>query len=432
MHKYTKAVGTAIVTGLLLTSVQAATAWSSPAQGTSANALAAGATVHYEFIGRSETVTIPAGAQVEITATGAGGGKAQCPERTNPGRGATLEGLLKPSDTQRQLTLAVGGAGKAADGDRHPGDGGWGNGLEGGRGGQGQGGGSDAGGGGGATSIKDSAGRVLVVAAGGGGVGGFGGSANGRGCGGNGGRAGASAGQRGGGPGEQGAGGGKEGTATASGGGVNGGQGKYGGGGGGGGGGSLNGAGSSGGWGNFINNEAGGGGGAGNSLVDRDAFIAYQTFDDPSSTGDGQITFTYSYPQLKDETAYRIHWSGRANRSIDIPNNTSNVTYLQTYENNNTSAQRWTASSANREGFRQLKTVHGMCLTAAAEDRPGGEVTQSPCAGAGAMEQWWKYEYGVLSAENGLSLDVDPSTEHLISTKPDLSDRQLWGLEAVS
>ncbi|MBX9394731.1 RICIN domain-containing protein [Streptomyces sp. TRM72054] len=181
----------------------------------------------------------------------------------------------------------------------------------------------------------------------------------------------------------------------------------------------------------FFSVEAGGGGGAGNSLVEKNAFLASQTFDDPSSSGDGQVTLTYSYPELKDDATYRIHWSGQANKSIDIPNNTGQETHLQVFENNNTFAQEWSTSSANSDGFHQLKSVHGMCLTAAAASLPGIEAMQMPCDRAGAPEQWWKYDRGVLTAENGLVLDVNTSTERLISAEPDSSDSQLWGLQAV-
>ncbi|MFF6983686.1 RICIN domain-containing protein [Streptomyces sp. NPDC008343] len=146
--------------------------------------------------------------------------------------------------------------------------------------------------------------------------------------------------------------------------------------------------------------------------------------------GNGEITLTPLASVLADNTNYEIHWGGNDSMRVDVPGNTDQTGYLQVYARNGTSAQRWTAAAADPHGYRQLKSSHGMCLTTM--DQPNFDVTQTPCGNGSNTGQAWKYESGRLVAENGQSLDVNPSNHHVVSGQPGSSDAQQWGLEEAN
>ncbi len=133
--------------------------------------------IRWPYIGEPTTLTVPNGVtEVQVTVAGGSGGGVgggTTPAVQEPGLGAVLTGTLSVTPGEK-LTLGIGGRGGEFQGNKNPGDGGWGllPQYQGGRGGGAYG--ADAGdgdGGGGATVIMDGS-TALVVAAGGGGMGG--------------------------------------------------------------------------------------------------------------------------------------------------------------------------------------------------------------------------------------------------------------------
>jgi hypothetical protein len=136
--------------------------------------VAAAGTETFGYVGpHPQSFTVPAGVySVEVAVIGGKGGSAEVPGYSfTGGDGARVHGWIGVTAGET-LTLRVGGYGGDADGNSHPGDGGWGARGSGGRGGSSSSRG-DGGGGGGDSSLSVGT-ELTVLAGGGGGAGGAG------------------------------------------------------------------------------------------------------------------------------------------------------------------------------------------------------------------------------------------------------------------